>query len=458
MTGSKTKSESEVHVLNGFHDDLDCYALTVLVKDFRFHIMVNPIDLESSSEDDQLQKEFFSLITAAKTQAEESNHNHTNPDSAYRPGTIPKEDNEDKPPKQKQQSANQDSDSGVDVGDDATRDGDKTQPESEAPAQDNEDAEPKLHQWMLKPFQNIFDALPPVSEGSDLQSLRDWYSGPTYFYALLEKDGGLDCLQLESNPELEGRSKNFVPRITIPKYIKNLDIPWYNSSDVIVLAESDDPAPYRPCQVQAGEDTYYLKTVDKDQPQPTRREIKLMKQIESKGLHKKMRVPLVAGLVGWEDSKSDIMGFLMTNIEDPTPLTRMLDSDVVEEKREKWARETERMIKLLHDNDIVWGDAKADNFMVDRHGELWIIDFGGSYTDGWVDPELMETEEGDDMGVEKIVNALEDPEANTYDPSEITEELGQKRDNKRAVDDNDSDVEEEAAPEKKRKLSNSGSE
>lgn len=70
----------------------------------------------------------------------------------------------------------------------------------------------------------------------------------------------------------------------------------------------------------------------------------------------------------------------------------------------------------------------------------------------------METEEGDDMGVEKIVNALEDPEANTYDPAEITEQLGQKRDNKRAVDDNDSNVEENAAPEKRRKLSNPGSE
>ncbi|ETS73865.1 hypothetical protein PFICI_14811 [Pestalotiopsis fici W106-1] len=453
MTGtrSKTKSESEVHILDSFMDDKDCYALTLLVKDFRFHIMVSPDDLASSSDGDHVAKEYLSLIRAVKVRADESENNDDNPDSAYRPGTIPKEDNDDKSNKREQRSANQDSDSGVDVRDDATSNDDKTQTGNEEPVQVNEDVEVKLHEWMLKPVSNIFDALPSISDDGDLQSLIDWYSGPTYFYTLHGKDGELDCQQLEASEELEERIKNLIPKISIPKYIKRLDIPWYNASDIIVLAESDDPAPYRPCQVQAGGDKYYLKTVDRDQPQPTRREIKLMKEIESKRLHEKMRVPLVTGLVGWEDSKSEIMGFLMTNIEDPTPLTRMLDSDVVEEKREKWARETERMVKLLHDNDIVWGDAKADNFMVDRHGDLWIIDFGGSYTDGWVDPELMETEEGDDMGVEKIVNALEDPEANTYDP---TEEVEQMAGNKRAADDSTSDADSNTAGDKRRKLSN----
>jgi hypothetical protein len=47
-----------------------------------------------------------------------------------------------------------------------------------------------------------------------------------------------------------------------------------------------------------------------------------------------------------------------------------------------------------------------------------MIDFGGSYTDGWVEPELCETVEGDDQGLQKIVSALEDPDANTFDPSE----------------------------------------
>ena len=63
----------------------------------------------------------------------------------------------------------------------------------------------------------------------------------------------------------------------------------------------------------------------------------------------------------------------------------------------------------------MWGDAKADSFLVDRDEKPWIIDFGGSYTEGWVDLDLNETEEGDEMGVEKVVNALEDPQNYTYD-------------------------------------------
>jgi hypothetical protein len=40
------------------------------------------------------------------------------------------------------------------------------------------------------------------------------------------------------------------------------------------------------------------------------------------------------------------------------------------------------------------------------------------YTEGWVDEELSETKAGDDMGVEKIVNALIDPDENTFDPED----------------------------------------
>jgi hypothetical protein len=62
------------------------------------------------------------------------------------------------------------------------------------------------------------------------------------------------------------------------------------------------------------------------------------------------------------------------------------------------------------EHDIIWGDAKADNFMVDKNDELWIIDFGGSYTEGWVDPELSDTLEGDEQGLEKVQEALEHPD------------------------------------------------
>lgn len=104
------------------------------------------------------------------------------------------------------------------------------------------------------------------------------------------------------------------------------------------------------------------------------------------------------------------MGLLLSNIESPKPLTKLLKSSVPREKRAEWAIKSESYVKTLHEHDIIWGDAKADNFLVDADDDLWIIDFGGSYTEGWVDPELSETREGDDMGVEKVVEALERPD------------------------------------------------
>ena len=54
----------------------------------------------------------------------------------------------------------------------------------------------------------------------------------------------------------------------------------------------------------------------------------------------------------------------------------------------------------------MFGDAKADNFLVDKDGKLWIIDFGGSYTEAWVEEGKMETVQGDWQGVKKVAGAL----------------------------------------------------
>lgn len=75
--------------------------------------------------------------------------------------------------------------------------------------------------------------------------------------------------------------------------------------------------------------------------------------------------------------------------------------------------QAERMKQILHDHNTIRGDAKADSFTVEKHEDLWIVDFDGSQTDIWVDPEFIETEEGDDMGVERIVNLLHNQDADT---------------------------------------------
>jgi serine/threonine protein kinase len=114
-------------------------------------------------------------------------------------------------------------------------------------------------------------------------------------------------------------------------------------------------------------------------------------------------------------SKTEAMGLLLENIDSPTPSTKLLSSKVDEDKRAEWSKKSQQYIEALHENGIVWGDAKAEIFIVDADDELWIIDFGGSYTEGWVDPEISETVDGDNMGLGKVQAALEDPDKNTLD-------------------------------------------
>ncbi|KAH0171107.1 hypothetical protein KCU82_g4473, partial [Aureobasidium melanogenum] len=288
------------------------------------------------------------------------------------------------------------------------------------------DSEEKLQAWILSHLEAEIDKHAPSRNEMQTINVHDWYHPTTHFYAIQYKDGKITPKEVVSSPALRFKMDNLLPNITLPKYILKLDIPWFQASDLEIV----ENAGALPAIVRHNDNLYFLKVVDPAQPGPTKRELKIMKDIEKLNLHKEMRVPQVKGLVSFTDSKTDVMGFLQTHIEGAEPLTHLLDSDVPQSKRDRWASESERMVNLLHQHDFIWGDAKADNFMVDKDDKLWIIDFGGSYTEGWIDPNLNETVDGDDMGTRKIVNALHDPDENTFDLDDTTaagEESGAKR-------------------------------
>lgn len=74
--------------------------------------------------------------------------------------------------------------------------------------------------------------------------------------------------------------------------------------------------------------------------------------------------------------------------------------------RETWIHQLKEMVNEFHKAGIIWGDVKPGNVLIDMENNLWIIDFGGSYTPGWVDEKLMETVEGDLQGLSKIINFI----------------------------------------------------
>lgn len=372
------------HVLDFFCDDADSCALTVLVRGFRFHVIADKDEFCGSCGNT-----YDRLVHNVRSKGNNSTASTSSSDK-------------------------DETDSGIDVSDDTRSD-----------RKVKVDPEEALQRFMLEPLLDEFNKL---SDSEEEETLQEWYNGPTYFYNLaLSSAGDIKATQLEPTQDLQQRMAKLKPEMALPKYMTDkFEIPLYQASELTVVSTSDQPpcTPFHPCRVRKNntEQALFLKVVDTQQPQPVKRELNLLYQVMELKLNKEINVPSLEGLVMFDDAEETksrqkrIMGFLQTDIPGAQPLTGMLDPSVDQAKRERWAKEAERAKEVLHKHEIVWGDAKADNFVVDKDDRLWIIDFGGSYTEGWVDPEMNETVEGDDMGVERIVNALEDPVANTYDP------------------------------------------
>jgi len=431
----------EHHVLNFFYDNDNGCALTVWVKGSRYHIIAEASRLQDRSKRGKRTWRTYARLLDQVKAADQDDGQGGDPTAPL--FVQPEED---------EVSDDEDHDSGVSDMDESEEEEHESSP-TEA-----------LQKWMLKPLVSSF----PDKEPKD-NSIEDWYHCPTFYCDLVVKDGKVECEQKDSpSGAYQKRMDALIPEMTLPKYINDLKIPVYSAQDVTVIATSADPAPLHPALVRVDGKELFLKTVGFGAFQPmVKRELQVMKQVEAEGLHNEIRVPLLKGLVhfgpprGEPTGKQHIMGFVIDPIQDPTPLTHMLNKDISEEKRQKWADEAARMVDLLHQHNIVWGDSKGDNFMVDANEDLWIIDFGGSYTEGWVDPELRETEEGDKQGLRKLQNGLQDPENYTLDGDEEAEteqDEGkeaekQKRSGSKRKHDSKQDEEESDRPSKQAKKS-----
>lgn len=356
------------HVLDFLLDDEDSCALTVYTEDnVRMHIIadVNKLKGSTKSPPTKTYAAYSKLVESFRNSSDEERV-----DSGVEQSTTSKDDDE---------------------------------------AQSEEDAEEDLQNWILGPVRR------QTSKDRQQPTLDEWYEAKTLFFELeTSKDDKLCAVEIEASSELKRRISKLKPMISLPKYIRDTDYPWFDSRKLTVLAGSGSPPPYHPTQVrcQVTGETYFFKAVDSEAPKTTKRELWHLNRIAKPDVVDQICAPRLIGFVAKETSKTHAIGFLQQDIPDPTPLTNRLSAEVPQEKREAWASEAERMKNVLHEHDIIWGDAKADNFLVDKNDKLWIIDFGGSWTEGWIDPEFKETVEGDDMALEKITNALHDPIAN----------------------------------------------
>jgi len=117
-----------------------------------------------------------------------------------------------------------------------------------------------------------------------------------------------------------------------------------------------------------------------------------------------IRVPQLLGYIHHRETNR-VLGFLRQWV----PGCRLSEIDintVTHETKQKWISQIRESIQGLHKQGLVWGDGKPGNIIIDGQNDAWLIDFGGGFTDGWVDEELADTFEGDEQALDRIVKSL----------------------------------------------------
>jgi serine/threonine protein kinase len=137
------------------------------------------------------------------------------------------------------------------------------------------------------------------------------------------------------------------------------------------------------------------------------REYDALQMILDSGIAPAIRCPIMRGVIKGQDG--GLVGILLDYVK---PSISNLENGLRHEKtisrsmRERWATQIEETLQQLHDINVVWGDAKSANILIDDNHNAWILDFGGGNTVGWVPEELVGTKEGDLHALKIILEVI----------------------------------------------------
>lgn len=276
---------------------------------------------------------------------------------------------------------------------------------------------------------HTFDQLAPPStaEPTDLHSIL---FPPQYSFSLITVAGRLELLlegsyHLELSDPPEKGYKNVIP---IPS--SGPPTPHFASVSFQLEFEQDPELPrYQTTKIQVVEKLLgdgYISHVNLDgrdmcakvgqdlYVRAIQREFDCLEKITSRAAQQTspVNIPKLLGLVEATDG-GKVIGILEELVperegQEFSTLAMINDiSAVPRERRERWASKVRQTVDWLHSIGVVWGNAKTDNVLV--HGdtdEAWLVNFGGGWTEGWVDEDKAETVDGDNQAVGRIIDFL----------------------------------------------------
>ncbi|KAM3469062.1 hypothetical protein MY5147_007361 [Beauveria neobassiana] len=254
-----------------------------------------------------------------------------------------------------------------------------------------------FYDWALEPL------LPVLYEQTDelkagTATLHDFIYAPILEYSLeAESD------KLVLRPQKEHAETRLMFGVSLPDKCQLW--PCYLPSEI----KLDEEAAYdsTPRKVILPDNTVaFFKLMGRGEKRILESELLNYERIRTSRLSTSVRISRLLGLV--RDESDTVFGLLLTHIDckDQT-LTCAIESGAPEPTRRQWIAEITQIVYCLHQDGLVWGDAKPDNVLIDGNQNAWIVDFGGGYSRGWVPKDLAGTANGDLVALAKIVDYVE---------------------------------------------------
>ncbi len=265
---------------------------------------------------------------------------------------------------------------------------------------DGECLEDPLEAWIVRSFiqHRIFQKFAPASSQPLLSILRDRLYPPTVTFTLRVVNG-------ELVPKRILNSKEMIDFYARPADIST-SLNWAECPSVkpehVFLAQRSHPQDPN-LVVFRGKKCWFKAVHDTIPDDVFAREIDTLLQVQNIGLSNRIRVPKLNGLV-MSPKAGHIHGLLLDAVNNHGSEWDRYKAPITLRKR--WYKDVARMIAQLHEASIVWGDFKPANMLVDEKDDVWLIDFGGGMTEGWLDGENMETKKGDLQGLAEFKKFL----------------------------------------------------
>jgi hypothetical protein len=269
------------------------------------------------------------------------------------------------------------------------------------------------YHWLSKLFKPLITQLAPASlniPGNGRPTLSHYLFAPYFVCSIEAIDGKIRPYQL--NTQEHGWSKPVI--VVDGDFITELD-QWtrlYHPSDIeICYNRARDVLIKPPVKVivkngNGNQVICFFKPFELSfGPAHAKRELLTFKKITMAKISPATEA-WICRLYGIVRDETGLFGMLFTWINKKGVLSATRAAQNPLSLRNRWATQIKDSLAKLHNEGIIWGDAKAENILIDEDDNAWIIDFGGSYTIGWVDKDKAGTIEGDLQGLAKILAIL----------------------------------------------------